>query len=371
MKNIYSACAVSFALSLTLTPAISFGAPAVTGVTGTINNGQSITINGSGFGTTGPNVILFDDFEKGANGNTLSSVVRPASVGQWEQHTEINPYYPTYSSSAAHSGTLALRQHWGSGGDNQEGARWVSADLPDNQKEMYISFWTYLPAGQNVPGASGSYGPNWKVWWLHSDPWPKDDFSTQIISNNPTEIDPLCWVDGTQDRACGGWVPFTLNKGRWLRWEAHLTGSSTSSGTIKMWYTDSGTARKTLVSTTGKTLDSGSSGWDVIHFPGFARYDTNSNTYYDDIYIAAGNGAQARVEIGDASTYTACKNLAVLTPTAWGASAITATVRAGSFTSGQAYLFVIDASGNASPGYSVTLGQATPVVPAPQLNLIR
>ncbi len=38
---------------------------------------------------------------------------------------------------------------------------------------------------------------------------------------------------------------------------------------------------------------------------------------------------------------------------------ITATVRMGSFTTGTAYLFVVDASGNASEGKEITLGSVS------------
>jgi len=94
--------------------------------------------------------------------------------------------------------------------------------------------------------------------------------------------------------------------------------------------------------------------------------------------VSAGTNAAARVEIGDQSTYSSCKNLTILTPTKWNDGSITATVRQGSFTSGQtAYVFVFDANnnGNTSNGYKVTIGGTsststpTSTPPSPPQNL--
>jgi hypothetical protein len=346
-----------------LVPTHAQAVPSVTGYSGTMSNGESITISGSAFGSNGPTVILFDDFELGTNGGNLSDQVRNAQVGTWRDvSSTINPYYPTYSNLNKKSGSLALRQNWGSGGDNQEGQRWAAPTFSSSFSKIYFSFWTYLPVGQNVP--SGGIGANWKVWWLTTDDYFQNDYASEIITDPPTETS-ICYVDGSASRACWGYDSFTFTKGRWLRWEAYLIGSTTSSGAVYLWHTDSGNARHLTGSATGdNTLDNGTTGWGYLHFPGFGRYDTNSNTYYDDIYVAVGDGALARVEIGDNATYTSCTNLAVITPTSWSDTSITATVRGGSFTTGTAYLFVIDSSGAASSGYEVTIGgSGTPSVP--------
>ncbi len=76
---------------------------------------------------------------------------------------------------------------------------------------------------------------------------------------------------------------------------------------------------------------------------------------FDDFYVATGPNARARVEIGNQPVYQDCTNLAIITPTNWRNNAITATVRAGSFQSGEAYLFVVDANGNVSNGLGVKI----------------
>ena len=53
-------------------PNIVFGAPSISGVSGTIVDGQSVTISGSGFGIkmdAAP--ILWENFDSGTNGQAI------------------------------------------------------------------------------------------------------------------------------------------------------------------------------------------------------------------------------------------------------------------------------------------------------------
>lgn len=342
-------------------------APAISTVSGSVSNGSTVTISGSGFGNMGPNIILFDDFEKGANGNTLSHAVINAQIGTWRDvSAKISPYFPTYSNLQAHSGSLALRQNWGSGSGQQEGARWVAPTINGAQNHLYFSFWTYLPTGQNVPGACCGSGPNWKVWWASSNDGYATDYASEVVTDPPKETS-ICWVDGSQNRACVGYQPFSFSKGQWNRIEVELVGS-TGAGKVARWDTNPTLARNLFGTASGRTLDDGVAGWSYLHFPGFGRYDSNSNTYYDDIYVASGTGALARVEVGNASTFNGSTNLAVATVNSWSDTSVQATIRQGSFQSGiQAYLYVIDANGNVnSQGYPITIGQGSSGISTPQ-----
>jgi len=82
---------------------------------------------------------------------------------------------------------------------------------------------------------------------------------------------------------------------------------------------------------------------------------------YDDIYVAAGPNAAARVEIGDAPTYKASRTLAISTPQTWSDDKIVFTLRAGPFTDfSHAYLYVVDANNNVSKGYALGGPQPNP-----------
>lgn len=65
--------AIAFCVCL---PSGILAAPAITGVGGTVSNGQTITISGTGFGSSGPTIAIFDDFEKGTNWNPCVDIGR-------------------------------------------------------------------------------------------------------------------------------------------------------------------------------------------------------------------------------------------------------------------------------------------------------
>jgi hypothetical protein len=78
--------------------------------------------------------------------------------------------------------------------------------------------------------------------------------------------------------------------------------------------------------------------------------------YVDDIFIQL--DTEARVEIGDKSTWNACTKREVQVPISWNSSTIQARVNQGSFSNGEtAYLYVVDSNGNVNnQGYIVTIG---------------
>jgi hypothetical protein len=90
--------------------------------------------------------------------------------------------------------------------------------------------------------------------------------------------------------------------------------------------------------------------WERVAFNGYGRSTpAPSNPHLDDFYVAVGPSAQARVEIGNAASYEACTKMALATPTSWSDGSITATVRAGSLSAGEAaWLYVHDGEGNGS-----------------------
>ena len=90
---------IIFLAILTTPTGVAWGA-SVSEISGTISDGQSITITGLSFGANGPQVLLFDDFEGGTNGNSLSTETS-VSVGEWDgiQASENTSYTNAYSIS--------------------------------------------------------------------------------------------------------------------------------------------------------------------------------------------------------------------------------------------------------------------------------
>ena len=92
--------------------------------------------------------------------------------------------------------------------------------------------------------------------------------------------------------------------------------------------------------------------------------------YWDELYV---DYTRARVEIGDASTWSACTHREIQIPASWSDTLITATVNTGSFPAGsQGYVYVVDASGVANEhGRPLTIGgtPADSIAPAAPANL--
>lgn len=362
------------AIFLILLPSLSIAAPAVTGVSGTVSNGESITISGTDFGSTGPTIILFDDFEAGTNGSRIGDGATSARVGSWrDSSAACDPnYYSVYSTGAAHSGSQSAYQDWGAAPSPDGGAMWFGLDIGTPSTQWYISYWVYVPAGSDIPGYGEAAGTNWKLWWLSTDDLYGSDYGVQIINNDSPMNMAYGPIDGGEDRcSTGDYIASTFAKGRWTRMEFLLVGATDTSGAIYGWLTDSVNARSLWASDdSDNTLYSaGATGWRYLKIPGYARLDDDADTYYDDIYVATGSGARARVEICNNATYSSATNCAISTPTSWGATSVTATVRQGSFgASDNAYLFVIDSTGAASSGYAVTFGAGGETPPSRKLN---
>jgi len=83
---------------------------------------------------------------------------------------------------------------------------------------------------------------------------------------------------------------------------------------------------------------------------------TDNFRYFADIYI---DTTWQRVVIGDNQTYTNCTKREVQIPTAWATGEIAITVNQASFSSGTAYLFVVDSDGSVSSGHEITIGNTT------------
>ena len=182
-------------------------APVVSGVTGMIANGQSITVKGSGFGS-GPNVVIFDDCEKG-NGKTGDAIpLTSPEVGQWTQYGWScgRPRYHAFANSGAHG--WAVRD-WGcvqypKDDNNRLGQFRKSFD--SNVSEVFIAFEAGVPPGTPFAGASSpATWPNvssWKFAWLMdgADGFASDGHADMCV---PTQVgygDSGRWVPSSSSR---------------------------------------------------------------------------------------------------------------------------------------------------------------------------
>jgi hypothetical protein len=150
-------------------------------------------------------------------------------------------------------------------------------------------------------------------------------------------------------------------KGQWHHFMVHLKwGTSANySGEVKIWEVNPVTGVQLMVSTTSAaTQFVGDTGWNLIQFMAYGRNTVSPcHMSMDDVYVAAGSASQARSYIGNNATFASNTKLAVMTETARSDTQITAILRRSNFGASDAVkVIVVDSSGNASSGYSVTLG---------------
>lgn len=355
MRSIRLKIIIFIVLMQVLTAAISFAAPAVTGITGTSTNGSIITVTGTGFGANGPTIELYDEFESGTIGNVISLTAGSATINEWSGSNGSG--LTTYTNEWSHSGTKSMKNNWDT--PTAEPGNQMQLDFSD-ATEIFYSFWTMVPSGKNVPGdtrpiveggGGGTNTPNWKMSWVwggvFNNAHANEYASPVMVQSNLSTPYPLLFTYNTsQGRVTGGEQGDHMTKGEWSRIDHYVKGGVTD-GILHAVETD---ATHGIVTKVNKidvfTLENGYA-WNHITIPGYGRgQTTNGVTVYDDVYVATGLGARARVEIGNASTYAASTNIQIATVTSWSDTSVQATLRQGSLANfNGAYLYIIDANG--------------------------
>ncbi len=354
--------AVFFAL-----PNFAWATPSVSGVSGALSDGNSVTITGSSFGAS-PNVLLFDDFESGTVGQKIKTGAGSAKYGQWVDSK--NKTY--YGNSAKISGSQSFTSNMA--GPTHE--HQIIAKLPYGTNEFFSSYWIYLPESNRWPGEDDPNRINWKQTWVLGDGEP-DGIGPSTYDNSTVDDDVIIPsfmgdVDNLNSSAVTGnsysqdpkistkWLSLLMHKGQWLRIWVYMKGSSGNDikdGETSIWSMQGGASvKENLLGRNIYNLHTGGA-WDTYNVNAYGRLTENCTPSFDDVYIATGPNAQARVEVGNASTYTASTKLTILTPISWGSSSISAQVNKGNFTTGPAYLYVFDSTGAVNAiGYPVTFG---------------
>lgn len=371
------ACSWAAAALIGFGPAC-IAAPSISGISGSIADGQTVTISGSGFGN-GPTVLVFDDFEGGDGQDGKSVPLTSPEIGKWSAYTTgARPTYSSHARSGQHGFRITDPQFDPNKSGSAMGSFTEIMSAPTT--EFFITYSVLVPQGTTFPGASspGTLPPmsTWKAFWMYDGP-------EGFHGNGQADIWLPAWsgywqIGGNSGAVLknlgplGGWFSF---KGwnRFAVWaKANPASPVKSNGTIFVQATSSekghseGTwsDRSPFQGSTAFNNPPSTGKWDRFTVPGWYGNGDNSHNQmtYDDIYVATGANAAARVEIGDASSYKKSKILAISTPQSWSDGQIVFTVRAGPFRDfSGAYLYVVDGENNVSKGYA--LGQAMPNPP--------
>lgn len=336
--------------------AVSVGSVSLTNGSTSYANGADVVIQGSGFGSSGPNVVLFDDFEKGTNGAPPLTGAGSAEVGQWSSAG--NPATSGFSNLSSVSGSLAYQARLDTYAASPEAYHsYLETLLPANTTKLFISWWLYLPAGDNFPGQDSSR-VNWKQMWVQGSGTADDDLVLPTFMGTSPNVVGDYAITGNDDLGYSNYIDaLGFSRGTWKRLWAWVDAVPGGTGTIEYWELGSNGVTRLTDDTSAQFLKAGGA-YERVRVNGYAAAAAPpSRPMFDDVYVASGPNAQARVVIGNNPNYSNCTKLSVITTKSWSDGQIVGTIRQGSFRAGDtAYVFVFDANGNCnSTGKAITI----------------
>lgn len=323
----------------------------ITSVSGTIADGQTLTVSGFEFGANGPSNYMFEDFSAGTNGADVTT-----SNSNFDTTSQ---YYPATFTTDSRSGSLAAQMNNNKNiSPNDMAASVNSVDLTSTT-EVFKSFAVKVPSGAYFPGTNGgNSGTNadypsdssWKMDWLLGPDAVTNDLITL------SHIGGGIWATGGNDLGTlrnYGTDPTWWKWANWNRITQYVKAGATPQTDAGVMYTQIANGQEAITEFNDNPVVF-ANGQSPYHFTqwninGWIRPDaggsdgagTGVSTLYDDIYVAWGDYAAARVELGDASTYESCTNLAVCEVSSWSNTSISTVCRSGGLNlSANTWLFV-------------------------------
>lgn len=320
-------------------------AAGLSSVSGTITNGQALTISGSGFGTGPTANLLWDSLDTGPDGATISS--SPAN-GSW-----VIENGPVYDDAQKHSGSFSSL---GAGGDQFKHIRSGGSLSKSTGAKYYQSFWWRY----NI--ASSANVKLVQLWGNYGDPHYgpgvyTGDFGggwwASLIDRGPTDHQDI-----------SDWAEYPAQN-VWYFFEMYLQQSapSTANGTVLIHSGGALQYNKPNVITR-----SSAAGWEFTTFFDGITNASGGNAWVDDVYLS---DSWAHVLVGNSVTYSSCVKKDIqpinwLNP-AWSDTSINVRVNTGDYSNSTTiYLHIVDASGNvldlnggsAGQGYAIVVGQS-------------
>jgi len=321
-----------------------------------------IDISGQNLGT-GPNIVVFDRFSGVSPG--LEIPLNSPSVGSGWTSRNTNP--PVYS-PVSHSGSTSMLTQ-----NNGSTSQFTKTFTPAT--EAFVSFWVRIPEGTNFPNTSTtktfSSGGYWKLMWL-MDGASGYKYDNNLILGNYiggnnwslfTNNDGFNMYQEPFKSGANNWWTWTgwMRHTYWVKGGSNLTSDAgtvfievITEGVKKAVYSGPLTTQREVSPYEQVPIPMFKAGlgnnipqWDRINVPGYiAGSDTDVHPVYDDVYIATGPNAQARVEICDASTWAARTHCEIQPVMEWTNTNIQATLNIGSFVSNDSvYLYVVNKDG--------------------------
>lgn len=332
---------------------------------GSLGAGTTITMTVTGAGATGPTMVIYESFENGVVGSSMTNGTAASYTGSWSTPT-IAGFGPVYSTTEKFSGSKSMASDMTTNPPLNGGEFYNQIFLSSATQVLICTDWKLTG---DWPGYCGS-GSNMKFNWLmfgnlttNTDLYQGFSASacnipsgSVIDSNNLSQTPKFFSANISTTSDVGG------SSSGWHQRCEYINGKAPgdvrfyeigSTGTVRISYSTTSLALPFL-----DDPESLNGYWDRIHVPGFGRLTAGTVWYHDNIYVSTGTAAAAHVWIMDASTIFTSTKWALLKPVTWSDTSITAMIPTNSFSNGaSAYIYICDSSFVCNTtGFLVTMG---------------
>jgi|GEM_PF-1818403 len=281
---------------------------------------------------SGPDVHVFDTLEReGAGAGDQPSL--QATRGEWANHRGSPELV-----ADGHSGEYSMRAQ------RRNDVHGFAAEFPATT-EVFLSYCVKIPEGRAMPGGEepGEFPMDesvWKMSWLmHDDTGAGEDVDvtiptwTPVLAIGGNNVDTAHWAGSQPD-----WWRW----GQWMRlsfWFECGPDPESDPGRLVWQVVTEGEETRTIVDKGFTFMDEGTPpySWKRLVIPGWSNTKStpaeNVEVLYDDVYLATGEDANARLELGDDATYGDCTRLGLSEIRSWSSNRVSAVLRTGSIDS--------------------------------------
>jgi len=358
-----------------LFPAIAFSAPEITDVSGTIEDGETITITGTGFTTHSDYDVLgtdylcswWDDFDSYEGVDTGSPNMEDnynfEGVNDGQNCVRISTDQKRGTNSISIDAT---RSGCDGGAKIRPGPQAAQVDSFDGSGVVYYSMWMYFPSNWTSSGVD-----QWKIVRLF-DGTPADADYYPCISQpgngrdlgHHSDYSGSGGVANQHDFGSGLMTDGTVQGATWLGNWHRIEIIADSDNDELLYYIDGHLYYDGNASYGSNLFDAGwnTSGIEFFSISEVHHPDPINIGWFDDLYTS---NTWARVEITQTNEFTVdtskklVKNIQL--PKTWGTTEITADLNLEGLT-GTVYLWVVDSNGDVSGSHELEVGQEIPTV---------
>ena len=323
-----------------------------------VGEGQSLTIQGSGFGVKqNGSPLVFDNFDKNDISRQDGDIIagkKCSDFGQWND--SVYNMAPVYTNSGNRIGSELCTYHYLEGGKTKNHAPMWIKFADKNTPVILVSYWTKFQYTQGTDTA-------WQLKYFRltdgvNDADPYTFFQDGWWTNRPENSKGLCifflqtlnpvWENYSLSKTYSD-TTLDYNKipNEWFHYLLMIKQSSASGvadGQVQVYVNgrNIATEEKMVTYETGEVVKGATFMW----YMGNNEGEGTAQVYFDDIYI---DNSWQSLWICDGNSWDESTHREVQVPTAWSSDSITLKINQGSFKNDEtAYLFVVDQNGVAS-----------------------